>query len=451
MQSQMPAAPVISVVIPFCNSNDILRDTVLSVTGQGGPSCEVIIVDDFSDQDPRDAVEGIEGRIRIHRTPGALGPAAARNAGLMRADGRFVCFLDAGDRYAQGFFRETMRFFEANPEVAAVTTGVELDDCHRYVTQFHHAGLTNSIPSNLIMRADAARLLGGFPEDPAFQGPAGGEDACFKASLSRLITHHAPFPFLRRRVVQGGHSDRFLDTLHLRDGQLIPTAPTPGELDGSIQRAAGAHHARVGARLLAEAETAGRGHPLTYSSFRLAEDYDGLAAQCDAGVGGIHPEEGYALAHWAARAPGQGGVVELGCAQGWATAWLALGCRDSGRGKLTTIEPFVQSDAVLQSHLGALQSRNLAGWVDIVRGLSAPVAKGWGTPIRLLVLGGGSSFMAGEQDLSEWSRHVEPTGAYAFYGVGARQAMTRLYEAAAAAPILREVFSYRSLRILAAR
>lgn len=448
---ESPVSPVISVVIPFYNSNATLRETVLSVTAQGGPPCEIVIVDDLSEQDPREVLEGIETPIRIFRNPVNMGPAASRNAGLLRAAGSYVCFLDSDDLYAPGFFAQAMKFFEASPEVMAITTGVELDNCHRFVSQFHHAALTNSIPSNVILRIDAARLLGGFPEDAAFRGPAAGEDVCFKASLSRLTTHHAAFPFLRYRVRTGAHFDRFLDNLQLRDGALISTAPTPAELDGSIARAMKAHFERVGARIAAEAELAGRNYPLRYSSFRLGDDYDGLAAQCDVGVGAIHPEEGYALAHWAAHGPGEGGVVELGCAQGWATPWLALAARDSKRGKLVAIDPFVQNDAGLQVYLEALQARGLGEHVDTVRTLSAAAAKTWEGQIRLLVIGGGSSFLVGDQDFSDWSRHVEANGAYAFHGVGVRPAVTRLYEAALQAPILREVFSHRSLRILAAR
>ena len=87
--------------------------------------------------------------------------------------------------------------------LASLTTGVELVNCHRHVSQYHHGCLTNSIPSNVIIRADAARLLGGFPEDPAFRGPAAGEDVCFKGAMSHLVTHHAAFPFLRYRVRSG--------------------------------------------------------------------------------------------------------------------------------------------------------------------------------------------------------------------------------------------------------
>lgn len=445
-------SPMISVVIPFYNSNDTLRDTVLSVTSQAGVPCEVIIVDDCSSQDPRAALEGVEGRIRIFRNVENRGPAYSRNAGLLRAAGRFVCFLDSDDQYTPGFFAEAMRFFAAQPEVMALTTGVELINCHRHVTQYHHGCLTNSIPSNVMVRTDAARLLGGFPEDPAFRGPAAGEDVCFKGALSHLVTHHASFPFLRYRVRSGSHFDRFLDNLQLRDGHLVPISPSPQEQDGSLIRAIQTHHAKVAARLITESEVAARGYPLGYSSFHLGEDYEGVKAQCDGAEGGIAPEEGYALAHWTANGPGQGGVVELGCGQNPATLWLAAGCRDSRRGKLVAIDPFLQNDAGVQRHLDLLQARMLGGAVDTVRALSPAVAKQWENQIRLLVIGGGASFMVAEQDLTDWSRHVEPMGAYAFHGVGVRPAVTRLYEAISAQTnVLREVFSLGSLRILAAR
>src|ERR1700693_6168318 len=104
-------AELVTVVVPCYNASSYIEETLNSVLDQREPGVvevEVLVVDDGSIDDSPAKVEAAAhanpGAIRLLRQPRNGGPAAARNVGLRRARGRFVCFLDADDQYAPGFF-----------------------------------------------------------------------------------------------------------------------------------------------------------------------------------------------------------------------------------------------------------------------------------------------------------------------------------------------------------
>ncbi|HEU5104454.1 MAG TPA: glycosyltransferase [Solirubrobacterales bacterium] len=87
---------LVSVVIPCFRQAHFLPEAIESVLAQDHPEIEVIVVDDGSP----DNVEAVAGRypgVRSLRQENG-GLAAARNAGLEQARGRFLLFLDADDR-----------------------------------------------------------------------------------------------------------------------------------------------------------------------------------------------------------------------------------------------------------------------------------------------------------------------------------------------------------------
>ena len=85
----------VSVVIPCYNQARFLRRAIESALAQTLTGVEVIVVDDGSTDDTA-TVAGSFDRVTYHRQNNR-GVAAARNAGLTRARGDFVIFLDADD------------------------------------------------------------------------------------------------------------------------------------------------------------------------------------------------------------------------------------------------------------------------------------------------------------------------------------------------------------------
>jgi len=94
------SVPSVSVVTPVWNAAATLAETVASVRAQSRGDWEMLIVDDGSTDGSRAlaaALAAAEPRIRTLGWEDRRGPAAARNAGIRAARGRYLSFLDADD------------------------------------------------------------------------------------------------------------------------------------------------------------------------------------------------------------------------------------------------------------------------------------------------------------------------------------------------------------------
>ncbi|ALR21527.1 glycosyltransferase family 2 protein [Sphingobium baderi] len=94
--------PFFSVVIPLYNRAAQVGETIRSVLSQDWMDYEIVVVDDGSRDDPQPVIEAIgDPRIRYIRQDNA-GGGAARNAGIMAAQGRYIAFLDSDDLFLPG-------------------------------------------------------------------------------------------------------------------------------------------------------------------------------------------------------------------------------------------------------------------------------------------------------------------------------------------------------------
>jgi hypothetical protein len=87
-----------SVIIPAHNAQRYLAEALDSVFAQNIPDLEVLLINDRS-TDATLAVASRYPSVRILHNEGRPGPAAARNVGLRAAQGRYIAFLDADDRW----------------------------------------------------------------------------------------------------------------------------------------------------------------------------------------------------------------------------------------------------------------------------------------------------------------------------------------------------------------
>jgi len=93
----------ISVIIPTLNRANYLRRSLLSVINQEGVDFEIIIVDDFSQDDSYDRISDLlDDRIRYVRLEASVGAAQARNLGAAQARGKYLAFQDSDDVWLPG-------------------------------------------------------------------------------------------------------------------------------------------------------------------------------------------------------------------------------------------------------------------------------------------------------------------------------------------------------------
>src|SRR5687768_13986927 len=91
--------PLVSVIMPAYNVEKFIQQSIDSVLGQTFSSWELIIIDDGSTDNTVPIVEENQARtdkILLIRQENKK-QAAARNAGLRIAKGRWIAFLDSDD------------------------------------------------------------------------------------------------------------------------------------------------------------------------------------------------------------------------------------------------------------------------------------------------------------------------------------------------------------------
>jgi glycosyltransferase involved in cell wall biosynthesis len=89
--------PLFSVIIPVYNRASRLGTALRSVLSQSEQDFEIVVIDDGSSDSPEKVIEDFrDQRIVVWRQDNR-GGSAARNAGIDRARGRYVAFLDSDD------------------------------------------------------------------------------------------------------------------------------------------------------------------------------------------------------------------------------------------------------------------------------------------------------------------------------------------------------------------
>lgn len=176
---RQPSEPRVSVVVPTRNRLHYLREALASALAQTMADLEVIVVDDESSDGTAEWLANhADPRLSTVRLERRLERSAARNAGLARARGRFVLFLDDDDRLLPTSLAVLCDALESAPG-AFVAGGrkVVFDDAgnrkpwphprRRWVGLPHSDVLLGWVlsPGECLWRTDALRDAGGWCED----------------------------------------------------------------------------------------------------------------------------------------------------------------------------------------------------------------------------------------------------------------------------------------------
>ncbi len=114
-----------SILTPTFNRRALLADAVRSVSAQNWPEVEHLIADGGSDDGTLEMLATAE---RVHVLAGPDdGIYDALNKAVAAAHGEIIGWLNSDDLYAPGAFAAAASAFEANPDLAAVCGGVQIE------------------------------------------------------------------------------------------------------------------------------------------------------------------------------------------------------------------------------------------------------------------------------------------------------------------------------------
>lgn len=112
--------PKVSVIMPVYNGERYLADAIGSVLSQTWQDWELIAINDGSTDRTQCILEMFNDKRIIIVQQQNQGAAAARNAGLEKATGDYIAFLDADDLYLQNAFADCVAHLDGHPSVDAI-------------------------------------------------------------------------------------------------------------------------------------------------------------------------------------------------------------------------------------------------------------------------------------------------------------------------------------------
>lgn len=166
----MKESPLVSVVIPVYNYDRYLAEAIESVLGQTYQHLEVIVVDDGSTDQSGEVARSFAGRgVRYcHQVHAGIGPA--RNTGVELAQGEFLAFLDADDRWPEEKTERQLQAFKSDPALEMIFgQAVQLQNGPEWEAGVNDkklpvAGMVpGMVPGTMLIKREAFFRVGKFP------------------------------------------------------------------------------------------------------------------------------------------------------------------------------------------------------------------------------------------------------------------------------------------------
>ena len=169
-------SPLVSVILPTHNRATLLPRAIRSVLEQTHINLELIVVDDGSSDNSADVVrEVMDKRVQLVALDTSVGAAAARNAGLEKAQAEWIAFQDDDDEWSSEKLAVQLDALQEHGDAAACVCSYELHKRGRAYRIEHRArcddgravqsallgGESYATPTLLVRRA-ALDAIGGF-------------------------------------------------------------------------------------------------------------------------------------------------------------------------------------------------------------------------------------------------------------------------------------------------
>lgn len=121
---------LVSIITPMYNGERFVAKTIESVLNQNYTKWEMIIIDDGSKDNSPTIVEEYskkDKRIQLVRQKNA-GSGAARNNGIRRAKGQYICLLDADDTWENNFLEEQIKLIKEKDATLVFSSHNRIDE-----------------------------------------------------------------------------------------------------------------------------------------------------------------------------------------------------------------------------------------------------------------------------------------------------------------------------------
>lgn len=121
---------LVSIITPVYNGEKYLEKTIKSVLNQNYKNFEMIIIDDGSKDKSSEIAkkyQKLDDRIKFFSQKNS-GSGAARNNGIKRAKGNFICLLDADDTWNDNFLQEQINLLKEKDGTLVFSSHSRIDE-----------------------------------------------------------------------------------------------------------------------------------------------------------------------------------------------------------------------------------------------------------------------------------------------------------------------------------
>lgn len=157
---------MISVIIPFFNSELTLERSIDSVISQFYETVELILVNDGSLDGSVRLIEPFLNDLQIKLfNQHNLGVSAARNLGASEAKGQWLIFLDSDDQLRDGFFSRLIEELQGSNEIDFLVFGINrIKGDHSQSILPRDGYYFSKIPGTFVIRKSVFDQVGGYDE-----------------------------------------------------------------------------------------------------------------------------------------------------------------------------------------------------------------------------------------------------------------------------------------------
>lgn len=106
---------LVSIIVPVYNAEKFIKDTITNILEQTYQNFELIIINDCSKDNSKKIIKEYEKkdkRIKLIENKKNSGAANSRNNGIKNANGRYICFLDADDKWDKDKLEKQVNFMK---------------------------------------------------------------------------------------------------------------------------------------------------------------------------------------------------------------------------------------------------------------------------------------------------------------------------------------------------
>lgn len=200
--------PMFTVVTCTWNRAKTLPRALDSLLSQDEHSWELVVVDDFSADNTATVLQNYTmqmPRMSVVHHETRRGTAAARNAGIARARGRFVTFLDSDDEYRPDHLSTRKQFLTEHPQVQLLHGGLLVIGNPYVVDKDNADSLIHLnecvIGGTFVIRRDVFDHVGYFDENLRY---ADDSDFFSRAQTSGIVIDSVDYPtYIYHRDVEG--------------------------------------------------------------------------------------------------------------------------------------------------------------------------------------------------------------------------------------------------------